>query len=139
MAPACMNPFCWQNSSPNGNAKMHFARGDEHDLGAERGHMTLASEALAYPGFRGGIQGFHLTRTRGLPEKCGKGPFIDAGRYMYFDMAHVLAVTLEQVFRVLQGRSPEETELHVVRRGVNVCDRTVAADPAPISPFNRFC
>jgi hypothetical protein len=38
---------------------MHFARGNEHDLGPESGHMALANEALAHPRFESGIFVYH--------------------------------------------------------------------------------
>jgi hypothetical protein len=38
---------------------MHFARGNEDDLGPESDHMALATEALAHLRFESGIFGHH--------------------------------------------------------------------------------
>ena len=108
--------------------------------------LPKGTEAAEMPNRPVGTHGFRgveklrrrLTGTRGLPQKRREGPLIDSGRRADFGMPHVFAVTFEQPLRILQGLSPEEPELHVIRGGIDVRYGPVTADPAPVSPLHRF-
>src|SRR6476659_1885675 len=59
----------------------------------------------------------------GLPEERAKRPLVDLRQVAHFDVPHVLRLAVEQPLRVLQRRSSEEAELHVIGGGVHVGDR----------------
>ena len=58
--------------------------------------------------------------SRRLQQDGPEVGLVDIGALGHLDVSHELALTLEKPLRVLQRRSSEEAELHVVRRGPRV-------------------